>query len=309
MSRASPLQTATTSGASTARERRASVLLPHECFFGAFLLLQWLRLVWTVGPTDAHALLYLGLLLANVAVITWCENGETTLRWQLRLWFYPVVMNLVFFTMGPAIMKVAPGRYDLALKAIDEHLFGAVLSVHAQALASPLLTEVMSLCYLLMFPYLLISWIVCARRELPVFRQLIIGLFTIYGLGFLGYSLVPAAGPHLAFPEQFSAPLPGWAITNFNARVVATGSNGVDVFPSLHCAVTAFLICFDRRHAPWRFRILCLPCAGLWLATVYLRYHYFIDVVCGFALAAFGCWIANRWAETSPRAKSVSTLP
>jgi len=26
----------------------------------------------------------------------------------------------------------------------------------------------------------------------------------------------------------------------------------------------------------------------------YLRYHYFIDVLCGFALAAFALWLANR---------------
>jgi membrane-associated phospholipid phosphatase len=28
-----------------------------------------------------------------------------------------------------------------------------------------------------------------------------------------------------------------------------------------------------------------------------LRYHYFVDVAAGFALAAFGLWIANRWEK------------
>ena len=271
--------------------------------------MQWLRLVWTTGPLDSDARLYLGLLLTNVAVIAWCHQRATTVRWQLRLWFYPVVMNIIFFTMGPAVMKVAPGKCDAALAALDERLFGSLLSVHAQALASPLLTEVTSICYLLMFPYLLISWISYARRALPIFRQLGVGLFTIYGLGFLGYSLVPAAGPHLAFPERFSTPLSGWAIATLNTRLVAAGSNGVDVFPSLHCAVTAFLLGFDRRHAPGRFRLLCLPCAGLWLATVYLRYHYFTDVACGFALAAFGGWLAHRSAALDPQNRTAPTLP
>jgi membrane-associated phospholipid phosphatase len=44
-----------------------------------------------------------------------------------------------------------------------------------------------------------------------------------------------------------------------------------------------------------------VPCIGLWLATIYLRYHYFVDVVVGFALAAFGLWIANRWEKAAAK--------
>ncbi len=279
---------------------RPRLLLPHEWFFGGFLLMQYLRLLVAVGPLDPDARTYLILLLANVATIAWCGRHGSPARWHVRLWFYPIVMNVVFFTMRPSVLKISPILCDTLLSAIDERWFGTLLSVRAQAIASPLLTELLSFCYLLMFPYLLVSWLDCARRGLDFLRRLSVGLFTIYGIGFLGYSLVPAGGPHLAFPEQFGAPLSGWAITAFNARVVATGSNGVDVFPSLHCALPAFLLCFDRRHSPRRFRVLLIPCIGLWLATVYLRYHYLIDVVCGFALAAFGCWITNRWAAASP---------
>ena len=66
------------------------------------------------------------------------------------------------------------------------------------------------------------------------------------------------------------------------------------VFPSLHCAVTLYLLLFDRQHRPARFKLLLLPCIALWFSTLYLRYHYFIDVLCGFALSAFALWLANR---------------
>ena len=249
------------------------------------------------GPLDRDALLYFALLLANVFVIAWCRRRETNLRWQLRLWFYPVAMNAVFFTMASAVLKVTPHKCDDLLASLDRALFGATLSARAQAITTPALTEVLSFCYLLFFPYLLISWFYYAWRGLPLLRKLMVGLFTIYGLGFLGYSLVPAGGPHLALPDEFTVPLTGWAITRFNALVVAKGSNGVDVFPSLHCAISCFLLFFDRQHARWRYRLYLVPCVGLWLATIYLRYHYFVDVVAGFALAAFALWIANRWEK------------
>jgi hypothetical protein len=272
-------------------------LLPHEWFFGAFLLVHWLRLLRAVGPLDRDALLYFTLLLANVLVIASCRLRETNLRWQLRLWFYPAAMNAVFFTMGSAVLKVTPHKCDAVLAGFDRALFGELLSARAQAIANPALTEVLSFCYLLYFPYLVVSWFYYAWRGLPLLRKLMVGLFTIYGFGFLGYSFVPAGGPHLALRDEFTVPLTGWAIARFNALVVAKGSNGVDVFPSLHCAITCFLLIFDRQHARWRYRLYLVPCFGLWLATIYLRYHYFVDVAVGFALAAFGLWIANRWEK------------
>jgi len=283
---------------------RTARLLPHEGFFGAFLLVHWLRLVTAVGPRDRDALLYAALLLVNGFVIAWCSRCETNLRWHLRLWFYPVAMNAVFFTMSSAVLKVTPHKCDDLLASLDRALFGTTLSAQAQAIATPALTEVLSFCYLLFFPYLVVSWFYYARRGLPLLRHLMVGIFTIYGLGFLGYSLVPAGGPHLARPEEFAVPLTGWAITKLNACVVAHGSNGVDVFPSLHCAITCFLLFFDREHARWRYRLYLLPCLGLWFATIYLRYHYLVDVVVGFALAAFALEIARRWGNAPPKPRT-----
>lgn len=261
-------------------------LLPHEWCFGAFLLVHWLRLVAAAGLLDPYALLYGVLLLANGAVIGRCLRDGTELRWKVRLWFYPVAMNVAFFTMGQTVDKIFSGRCDRLLASIDRACFGELLSVRVGVIATPLLTEIISLCYFLFFPYLLVSWVYGAWRGVPWLRRLFAGMFTIYGLGFLGYSLVPAAGPQLAFPEAFAGPLPGWFMTRLNASVVASGSNGVDVFPSLHCAVSAYLLFFDRRHLVWRYRLYLVPCVGLWLATIYLRYHYFADAVVGFALAA-----------------------
>lgn len=202
---------------------------------------------------------------------------------------------LVFFTMGSSVPKVSPHLFDDWLAGIDRRVFGAVLSARLEAWATPARTEFLSLCYLVYFPYMAFGWLFYSRRGLPLFRKLMVGMFTIYALGFFGYSFVPAGGPHLAFPQDFHAPLTGWAVTRFNAFVVGQGSNGIDVFPSLHCAISCYLLFFDRRHAPRRHRLYLVPCLGLWVSTIYLRYHYFADVVAGFALAAFGLWVANRW--------------
>lgn len=279
--------------------------LPHEVCFGLFLLVTWVRLGVVVGWLATDTLVFLGLILLNAAAL-WCCHArrspwglQPATRWRLGLLYYPPAMNFVFMYLKTAVPKIHPGKMDAFLAQADSLLIGTNLSLRAQTLVYPVLTEVFSFCYILFFPYLLFSLIYYFVGDWRVLRKFVIGLFTIYGLGFLGYSFVPAAGPCHAMAGEFSVPLSGGWLTRANVAVVAMGSNGVDVFPSLHCAVSCFLLCFDRKHHPRTFWLCLLPCVGLWCSTIYLRYHYFIDVVCGFALAGLALWLANRFPRKS----------
>jgi len=269
-------------------------LLPHEVCFGLFLVVTWVRLVAVTGFLSGSSLLYLVFLMLNCAAIGLRARSDSPKTLRIAFLFYPVAMNVLFPNMRQAIPAINWGRMDAALQSIDSALVGTNLSLRLQPLAHPWLTELFSFCYFLFFPYLLFSLIYYFCSDLAVLRKFIIGLFTVYGLGFLGYSLVPASGPYLAMADQFSVPLTGYWFTRWNAAVVAQGSNGVDVFPSLHCAVSAFFLFFDRRHRPWRFRLYVVPCVGLWISTIYLRYHYLIDLICGFTLAALALYLARR---------------
>jgi membrane-associated phospholipid phosphatase len=188
-----------------------------------------------------------------------------------------------------------PGKEDAWLQQLDLSLIGGNASLWLQRVTHPVLTDLLSACYLFFFPGLMLSWLHYFRRELPVLRAFIIGLFTVYGLGFIGYTFVPALGPYLdpAMVARFDMPLTGGWITQFNDHLVREGSNKVDVFPSLHCGVTAFILFFYHRHSPAAFRWVLVPTAGLWMATLYLRYHYFVDVVAGFLLAAAALWLVR----------------
>ncbi len=84
-------------------------------------------------------------------------------------------------------------------------------------------------------------------------------------------------------------------ITDLNQQVVLMGSTGVDVFPSLHCAISCYILFFDFAHRRWRFFVFVVPCVGLWISTIYLRYHYFIDVIVGFGLSVACLWMVSRF--------------
>jgi len=281
--------------------------LPHEIFFGLFLVITWVRLIVVEGIFGPDAFLYLALIALNIVSFWLPRRRNTSAAWRAGLLFYPLAMNVVFANMKVAIPRIHPGKMDSFLQSLDARLVGTNLSLRLEPLAHPLLTEIFSACYFLFFVYLLFSLVYYFVGELGLLKKFVIGLFTIYGIGFLGYSFMPASGPCHAMAGQFKASLDGWWITRLNNAVVSRGSNGVDVFPSLHCAVSTFFLFFDRRHRPWRFKLYLVPCVGLWLSTIYLRYHYFIDVVCGFALAALALWLASRFPSKDSR-QSLQTI-
>jgi len=284
-------------------------LLPHEIVFGFAMAVLWLRLLATIGPWAGITWCYTGLLAVNVALLVWARRRNTGWAWQARLWLYLPAMNVVYASMKTAVPAVQPAKFDAWLRAADRFLVGGNPSLHLQPLIHPWLTDVLSGCYLLFFPYLVISLISHARGPLPVFQRFVAGLFVIYGVGFLGYQFLPASGPWVAMGDQFSVPLKGGWLTAANTYTVSTGSNGVDVFPSLHCAVSAWFLTFDFRHRRWRFWLYLLPCVGLWLSTLYLRYHYGVDLVAGFGLTALTHWWLSRWfpADRPDRAPTAKT--
>lgn len=266
----------------------------HELFFGSYLLITLLRLVFAQGVLDMDTLVYFIGLVFALALIHYEQrtNTDAALRW--RLLFYPIAMNVYFQQMRTAVPKINPEKYDAVLRDIDGVLLADTPSILWQHLSSPMLTEIMSLCYLFFFPYLIMGVVMHFIGPLRRCTAFVTGLFSLYGIGFLGYTLVPTAGPHLAFGDAFDNALAAGPISRWNDELVRMGSSGVDVFPSLHVAVSMFILGFDFRHNRRRFWIFLIPCVGLWCSTVYLRYHYLFDVVCGALLAAFSLWLANR---------------
>lgn len=116
-------------------------------------------------------------------------------------------------------------------------------------------------------------------------------------LCFVGYILVPAAGPRYALAEAYRMPLEGTAITDFIRSFVATAENlQWDCFPSGHTAVTLVVLWYAFREER-TVSCLLLPIAVLLLiSTIYCRYHYVIDLIAGAALAAVSVLLAD-WLE------------
>lgn len=272
--------------------------LPHELAFGAVLALTSARLLAAQGLSWL-ALAFLALLAAAIGVV---RLGES----RARLVFYAVMVQLLFYVIGFAANALHPIRADALFERADLLLLGFNPNLALERVSLAWITDILSFFYLFSFlPYIALAFVAYYRGERETFTRFCSGLFTVYALGFLGYTLWPAAGPYAAMADRFQGPLAGSSFSIAHHAFVLRGTNGIDAFPSLHCALTGFVLLFDAARAPRRFRLMLAPVGLLWIATVYLRYHYVADVLAGGAAAAAGLWIALR--PGSPRAPAAAS--
>ena len=105
-------------------------------------------------------------------------------------------------------------------------------------------------------------------------------------VGQVGYMLVPGYGPYVALADTFKHPLPDGFWYRLVLDTVTSGSAQKDLFPSLHTGgtMTIAIFCFrHRRHAPFRYTwpITAFFALNTMGATIYLRWHWAIDVIAG----------------------------
>lgn len=275
---------------------KRTTILPHEYGFFTLYLIIGVRLVLSSGNTALRELLlWIAFAAASAGLVLLTRRWNTTSAWRFRLGAYLILMNAAYFRMAAVFAATHGVRHDALLQRADTLLFERPLPLWFDGIAQPGFSDLLSFCYFLLFPYILVS---CARqlvrlRRAPAeARAFYSGLFLIYAIGFVGYLFVPARGAWLDMAPAFRHPIAGGWITSLNQQIVERGSNRVDVFPSLHVAVSAFILFFDRRFAFWRYRIYLPAAIGLWISTVYLRFHYGVDVLAGALLALVGLRVA-----------------
>jgi len=257
----------------------------HEAALLLLALGTTLALLARTGAGEATArALAAGLAYGGVIAVLGrlpsegAQKARLASAYAFALWFYQSVAWIT-----PAL---GTPLQDARLLALDRAILGETPAVALQGAARPWLTDLLSACYLGYHAYLHAALAWALLRPLEETRRLFTPLFTTFALGYAGYLASPAVGPATALPDAFAAPLVGSLPTALNAWVVARGSSVYDAFPSLHTAITCALLAHDLRFARRRAVALALPCLGLLVSTVYLRYHYAVDLVAGAAVFA-----------------------
>jgi membrane-associated phospholipid phosphatase len=204
-------------------------------------------------------------------------------------WYPVVLMGLTYKELTYLIPRIHPRDFDSALAAIDYRVLGVNPTVWLERFTWPPLTEVLQLTYsTYYFLPIILGAVLWKKDELEKFHFFVFIVVLGFYLSYLGYIAVPAIGPRFlsSIVEAQTKPLAG--VLLFKAiRQTLDSAEGItrDCFPSGHTELTLLVLYYARKFHRRTFWWLLPFGVGIILSTVYLRYHYVVDVIAGVLLA------------------------
>jgi membrane-associated phospholipid phosphatase len=299
------------------------VISPTELVTFAFVaLVLTLTTIFRDGLDVSAILLNAAILLGSVAIVNIIRARIDTKAVRMLHTFYILFVAIFVFKTVEKLSFSLHGRdYDSVLIAVDRSMFGGsnpTIWLYQHLPVIPLFIEFLQLCYFMYYllPVILaIEFYIRRRRdnrdvhkidEIETLRFVVIyGLLTSY----IGYIVLPSIGPRFTLHDfwSISTELPGVFLTEplrwfinlgENIRVGMTSLQAAqavtrDAFPSGHSETTLLtMILAFRYRAKSRWVILFIG-SGLIFSTVYLRYHYVIDVIGGAMFAVVTLYTAD----------------
>ena len=208
----------------------------------------------------------------------------------IRGWYPVALIPITYKELSYLIPLIHPRDFDETLAWIDYRFLGVHPTVWLERLTWPLLTEVLQLTYsTYYFLPLVLGVVLWRQRSFEMFHFWVFIVVLGFYLSYLGYISVPVIGPRFlpAILEAQTKPLTGvWLFQP--VREILDRAEGItrDCFPSGHTELTLLVLIYARSFHRKVFWWLLPLGTGVIISTVYLRYHYAIDVVAGALLAA-----------------------
>lgn len=282
--------------------------------FYIFLIILNLIFADKILDSGIWIIVNLGVLFLTFA-FAYLEYHYEIKFWRiLHYWYIAPLILLTFKELYYMIKPIRGMDYDFLFIKIDRFLFGTDPTYFVYHLTNPLLTEILQIVYgsFYLLPIILCLSLLRKKRYVAIDYAL---FSIVYGffLSYLGYFSLPGIGPRFTLHDfdSVNQMLPGLYLTNFLREVVNVGESipaGTlnpadvvqrDVFPSGHTMITLIVMYLSIKLKS-RSRYFFIPVGSLLIfSTVYLWYHYVIDLIAGALFMMFAMWsgkyIFNWW--------------
>ena len=275
------------------------------------LVLSIILLVFTGRDTEAFVVVTTNCI-ASFGIVFLARTRAHRANKLLHAVFdwYPVpAIFLMFKEVHIVVQVLGENDWDNLLIAIDHVLFRVHPTQWLQQFSSPLLTELLQVVYTSYYFIMLTVGIeVFLRHGREKFSYVLFVIVYGFILSYFGYITFPAVGPRFTLHDfqALNIDLPGLFVTtairdflNAGESIPKGAVNALalaqrDAFPSGHTQMTLISLYLAHQYRLRSRYVLYVFGALLIISTVYLRYHYVIDVVAGVIFMLFTIWTAPK---------------
>ncbi|MEO8436659.1 MAG: phosphatase PAP2 family protein [Pyrinomonadaceae bacterium] len=225
--------------------------------------------------------------LGAILIIVVVRKLDSVPGWYFRHWYPLLYVAASYKEMSILIHGIRRGTADAALARIDYAVLRVHPTVWIERLHNPLLTEYLQIVYSFFIPALLVvALIIWRRRRVDEFRRYAFLISLGFLVSYLFYFLVPARGPRFLLSHLQQSELSGvWMFERVRNLLDRLEGIHYDCFPSGHTLLTLLAWWSSRRISRLFFFVFTIFTVSQVFSTVYLRYHYVVDLVAGAVFA------------------------
>ena len=209
-----------------------------------------------------------------------------------------------YLQLREILPAVSSRAYDAQIYAFDLRVFGVEPALWFDQFVSPSTTEWFAFFYFLYFLILSVHVLplLVMGRDPRLLARFTIGILLVFLSAHLLYMAVPGWGPYWFLKGSFRHELHGGLFWRWVREAVDAGGAQKDIFPSLHTAGPTFVAIFSFRHrdrSPFKYTwpLVAFFATQIMIATLFLRWHYVVDVIAGLVLAALAAEVGQRLAD------------
>ena len=245
-----------------------------------------LLVIWYSRIPDAGQLL--ALHAGAIFLLVFEVKFPNPTSWLFHNWYPVLYVAYCYKEMATLVPAIRGSSADAWLAGLDFRIWRANPTVWLERIHSPGLSEFLQIAYTLFIPAVLLVCVLLWKsrryREFQYYGFLIALGFLI---SYVGYLLVPARGPRFFLKDLQHIPLQGlWGFDRMQGSLDRLESVAYDCFPSGHTELTLLALWGSRLVSNRLFKVYFAYTPALIFATVYLRYHYTVDVLAGAIVAA-----------------------
>jgi membrane-associated phospholipid phosphatase len=230
-----------------------------------------------------------GLVTAVVLMVSYMrqKSPQSVLIKYVDFLMPLFVIAFTFDSMSHITAYINGPDKDPLLARMDAYLTGPVPGEWLKWMVRPAVTTVLQICYTsYYFVPIVFCLILFFKGETEYFDIALFGITLGFFVSYLGYIIVPALGPRYYLEGQYTYGLMrGGLAKGIDSTLNLLEGTNRDAFPSGHTEVVLIVLAYAWRYRRWFFWLALPLVTGLVIATMYLRYHYAVDVIAGAALA------------------------
>ncbi len=174
---------------------------------------------------------------------------------------------------------------DRELVIIEEKIFGIQPLIVFDKISNRFLTEFFMLCYFLYLPLLPLIFLYLVIKNVKNADEYVLRLGLTYSITFSLFFVFPIACPKNFLNFESFKPLNGLLL----ADLIISAWEKYDIkggcFPSPHCAAGFTILFFLYINKLKIFYPLVIIMVGMFVSTVYGRFHYITDSISGILLS------------------------